>query len=156
MGLLCRRFMSLARVEVSPVTSNPDFRCRFFRDFSVIISEHVVRPARNVEVMSHFVITESGIVLNRTAAADGRVPLAAWDIGSAQTTHFLSTQPTTSPRIATGNPTAHNFQGLLSFRSSELETTHAIGVPSYKLHAERATSMQESGCWVPEKTTTRF
>ena len=42
--------------------------------------------------MSNFVVTDHGIVLNRTAAACGRVPLAAWDLGSAPETRFLSTK----------------------------------------------------------------
>lgn len=44
--------------------------------------------------MSNFVVSDKGVVLNRTAAAEGRVPLAAWDIGTVDDVSFLSSQGT--------------------------------------------------------------
>lgn len=59
--------------------------------------------------MSHFVVTDRGIILNRTAAAQGRVPLAAWDIGSVHDNSFLSAHPDT-PRINPENE--HKLQAI--------------------------------------------
>lgn len=86
------------------------------------------RRTNNVGLMSNFVVTDYGIVLNRTAAADGRVPLAAWDLGSASDTGFLSTEPLVHTQ---GAPSPQVLQGVsrllkLLFDTADTELRHLM------------------------------
>lgn len=43
---------------------------------------------------------EEGVVINRTAAQQGKIPLAAWDIGNFDDSRFLSTEPNPQLSVA--------------------------------------------------------
>lgn len=72
--------------------------------------------------MSFFVLSEQGLILNRHAALDaGRVAIAAWDLGSNDTSSFLSAKPDLSLGLPPGRLLEENFYGCWSLAKG----THA-------------------------------
>ena len=68
--------------------------------------------------MSAFVLTTDGVVINRIAAQQGKVPLAAWDLGSFQKSRFLSTQPSPALELHEDGITAEEYEGLTEASST--------------------------------------
>lgn len=71
--------------------------------------------------MSAFVLAKEGIVINRTDARLGKIPLAAWDIGTFRDSVFLSTQPDPSLNLGEGRLSVKNFEGGLFSSKSVLQ-----------------------------------
>ena len=63
--------------------------------------------------MSAFVLAKEGVVINRTDARLGKIPLAAWDLGSFRDSTFLSTQPDPALGVDEGRLSVESFEGLL-------------------------------------------
>ena len=61
--------------------------------------------------MSAFVLAKEGIVINRTDALLGKIPLAAWDIGTFRDSTFLSSQPDPALNLGEGRISAESFEG---------------------------------------------
>ena len=62
--------------------------------------------------MSAFVLAKEGIIINRTDARLGKIPLAAWDIGTFRDSVFLSTQPDPLLNIDEGRLSVESFEGV--------------------------------------------
>lgn len=61
--------------------------------------------------MSAFVLTNEGVVVNRTEAQLGKVPLAAWDLGTFKESRFLSMQPDPALDVKQGDACSEEFEG---------------------------------------------
>ena len=110
--------------------------------------------------MSAFVVAEEGIVINRTAAELGKIPIAAWDIGSFKDSKFLSTQPDPALDLGGGRLSAGQFEGgvprKLRCKRGEFDGRHLKQAPAacrfmgiVKRHAGWADHRADSlfDCW---------
>ena len=73
------------------------------------------------DFMSAFVLAKEGIVINRTDALLGRIPLAAWDLGTFRDSLFLSTQPDPLLNLDEGRISVEIFEGVFDRFNSLLK-----------------------------------